>query len=368
MKVIHVVATLDESAGGPSRSVPQTCKQVSKLGVEVELIARPSMNSVNISVSSNFKVNYKSIFELMRYGATISSKEVDLIHLQQVWDPYVHIMAWWARRKNIPYIITPRGMLEPWILNHNPWKKKLGMLLYQKNDLEKAVCIHSTCELEKSNIRNLGFSNPIPIIPNGVDISKFPNTIPKKGNTPKKALFLSRIHPKKGIEFLIEAWSLLGNSLRENWIVEIIGNGDAHYIASLTKKIEKLNLAHQIYIKSPIFGEAKLKAFRDASLFVLPTYSENFGIVVAEALASFTPVITTMGTPWEELNTNNCGWWIPIGTEPLKESLKIALQKDVDDLFEMGKEGRRLIDEKYSIDTVGKEVFSLYKEILSDSE
>lgn len=361
MKIIHIVGSLDTSAGGPSRSVPQTCIELAKLGVEIELIARPSKNPVNIPEISNLKVYYKSIRELFKYGGTILTKDVDLIHLQHVWDPYIHIMAFWAKRKNIPYIITPRGMLEPWILNRNPWKKKLGMLLYQKNDLKKAFAIHATCELEKNNIRRLGFLNPIKIIPNGVDISKFPSSVPGKKSNPKKILFLSRIHLKKGIEFLIEAWFQLDIKLRKKWVIEIIGNGDEDYIDFLKEKIKKLNLEKEILIKNPVFGKEKIKVFREASLFVLPTYSENFGIVVAEALASYTPVITTTGTPWEELNTESCGWWIPVGVEPLKKTLEDALAKTEIEILEMGKRGRKLIVNKYKIEQVGKQMMEFYK-------
>lgn len=363
MRVLHILGSIDKSLGGPSRSVPQTCEQLSLLGVNITLVTRPSADAVKLNTSKFLEVKFLSLKELFVFGNSISKDNVDLIHLQHIWVPYIHIMAWWARKKNIPYIITPRGMLEPWIMQRNSLKKKLGMLLYQRKDIQKATYIHATCKLEEKNIRSLGFTNSIRIIPNGVDITKFVSSYPKKVNSPKKILFLSRIHQKKGIEFLIEAWSQLNSKLRENWVVEIIGNGNKDYIHKLNLKIQNLNLQHQLQIKEPVFGVEKVKIFRQATLFVLPTYSENFGIVVAEALASFTPVITTKGTPWEELEAYNCGWWINIGIQPLKEALEIALNKEENDLKEMSLNGRKLIENKYSIEQVGSKMFDFYKEI-----
>lgn len=356
MKVIHIVGSLDKSAGGPSRSVPQTCIQLSKLGVNITLIARSSENPVEVETSENLKVKFLSLKQLFAFGSKLSKEDVDLIHLQHVWDPYIHVMAWWARRRNIPYIITPRGMLEPWIMNHNSWKKKLGMLLYQKNDLKKAIAIHATCELEKKNIRKLGFNNPITIIPNGVDLSEVHCVKNNYGS--KKIVFLSRIHPKKGVELLLNAWKQINS---KDWILEIAGNGEVQYIESLKKSAKDLR---NVSLVGPQFGEAKWDFLRSADIMVLPTYSENFGIVVAEALAVGVPVITTKGTPWEELNTQNCGWWIELSVPNLKMCLESAMKLSADELKEKGEHGKRLVKEEYDIEAVGKKMYSFYKKVL----
>jgi len=356
MNIIHVVASLDKSTGGPSRSVPQTCEQLAALGVDIQLVASPSANPVDIQAFPNLKVTFYTLRQLMSYGKTIDKNKVDIIHLQHVWHPYIHVIAWWAQRKNIPYIITPRGMLEPWILEQNPLKKKLGLFLYQRKDLKHAAVIHATCQLEKDNIRRLGFSNPITIIPNGVDLSEVKAIKTVYGT--KKMVFLSRIHPKKGIELLIEAWRQLET---KDWTLEIAGNGEEKYIESLIASAKDLKNVHFV---GPQFGEHKWSFLRSADIMVLPTYSENFGIVVAEALAVGVPVITTEGTPWEALNTHDCGWWIPLNTLELKKTLTKALLTPTSELQKKGKNGIELITQKYDIKAVAKEVKNMYNSIL----
>jgi len=361
MRVLHIVGSIDKSAGGPSRSVPQTCEQVSQLGVEIELITRTSAHPIEVNTSKSFKLSFRSLKQLILLGLSLSKKEVSLIHLQHVWDPYIHIIARLARIKGIPYLITPRGMLEPWIMKRNSWKKQLALLLYQRRDLRKAICIHATCKMEKDNIRSLGFTQPIAVIPNGLDLTSIKKTKDNFGS--KKLVFLSRIHLKKGIEILLNAWKKLN---LKDWTLEIAGEGDSGYIAELEINLKTENITNVKFI-GPQYGDEKWSFLKSADLFVLPTYSENFGVVVAEALAVGVPVITTKGAPWQELETHRCGWWIELTVSSLVKTLNKAIHTSPDDLCEMGVRGRKLVQEKYDIKAVAENVRDLYIWALSQT-
>jgi glycosyltransferase involved in cell wall biosynthesis len=363
ININHTIASIDKSTGGPARSVTHLVNSVlnesEEINVDLSTLSSndPIINSFAKKTGNIYffrkKINYNKIY--------------DLYHSHGIWQKPMHDMIKEAKINNKPYIVTVRGMLEPWSLKQKYIKKKIALFFYQYSDLKGAACIHATGELEVESIRKLGLNNPIALIPNGVNIDEFPREIPVKSKK-KKILFLSRIHKKKGIEYLIEAWMQLDAKLKENWIIEIIGNGECNYIEELKEVIIKNKLNQSIFILPPVYGENKIKIYRESSLFVLPTFSENFGVVIAEALASYTPVITTIGTPWADLTTHNCGWWIDTGVKPLVGALNEAMSLNELDLIQKGVDGRKLIEEKYSIKSVAKKVIELYSWVLGFSK
>lgn len=361
MKTLHILSSIDKSSGGPARSVPKTCEYLSKLDVCVELLSRQTDKPVEVKTSSDFKLYFLSFFELIWFGLTLRKNEISLIHLQHIWDPYIHVMARMARLKNIPYLVTPRGMLEPWIMNRNKKRKRLGLFLYQRNDLSKATCIHATCEAEMVQIRKLGFTNPIALIPNGIDLSVIPYTT--EFSNSKKIVFISRIHEKKGIELLLDAWNKLN---LKDWTLEIAGEGQASYLNKIKKLISVQNIPN-VRLVGSLYGNEKWTFLQSAELMILPTYSENFGIVVAEALAVGIPVITTKDTPWRELETENCGWWIDLSVRNIIDTIQTATSFSVAERAAMGKRGRELIKKKYDIQTVAERIKILYAWMLGNT-
>lgn len=369
--ISHIISSTDISGGGPSKSVSDLAINQALQGQKAVVFTKASAQPYLIkSPHPNLQIKFVQATPFKKaLDNFLESDHFDVLHGHGIWQMPVHHMAKLAIKKNIPYIITPRGMLEPWALKQGKIKKKLALSLYQYSDIANATCIHATATMEAKQIRRLGFTNPIAVIPNGIELSQFPLIGRKKENKKKRTLlFLSRIHPKKGIELLIEAWSNIDLNLRQDWQIKIAGNGEKAYTGLLKKKLGEKGLQDEIEFIGPQYGKNKLLAYREADLFVLPTYSENFGIVIAEAMASEVPVITTKGTPWEELTSSKSGWWIDIGVEALHKTLQEALLLESDELKKMGERGRKLIEKNYSIESVAERMIEVYEWILNKGE
>lgn len=364
MKIIHFIPSIDRTSGGVGSYMQLLAKELGKL-CKLYIV---TANTDNQLIIENAKVLYipcnirKYSSMKKEWNRILDEIKPDLVHVNCCWMPCCALTQKWAQKKGYKVILTPHGMLEPWIMNRNYWTKKLpALLLFQRSAIKNADCIHATAESEKLNILKLGYNNKVEVIANGIDVDSI--QIKESWERKKNILFLSRIHVKKGIEFLLEAVSLLKSQL-EGYTVTIAGEGEEEYISSLKSKAKELGIEKRVDFCGGVYGEKKWELYRNADVFVLPTYSENFGIVVAEALASGTPVITTKGTPWEELDTEECGWWTEIGTDATKKALIEFLKLSEIELISMGRNGRRLIEKKYSVRKISHDMCSIYKQTI----
>ena len=232
--------------------------------------------------------------------------------------------------------------------------------MYHKSAIKNADCLQATAESEKQNLLQLGYNSNIKIVKLGIDAERI--TMKTSWKKTKQLLFLSRVHVKKGINYLIEAADILHEELQGHKIL-VAGEGDADYIATLKQQIIDKGLQEIIQLVGGVYGDKKWEMFQASDFFVLPTHSENFGLAIAESLASGTPVITTVGTPWNDLNSSNSGAWIEIGTQPLVETLRRFLSLTDEDLEAMGKNGRKLIETKYSAKVMAEEMMEVYQSI-----
>jgi glycosyltransferase involved in cell wall biosynthesis len=373
--VVHVLASTRADHGGTSRSVPALCEALDAEGVEVHLVtavpADPGPDQEPILPDGD--VHVPRIEERTRLQRTLRSPlgfyrclwsvvedvQPDVIHDHGAWLPSNVISAWVARQADVPLVATPRGMVTEWSLSHQAGKKQLAWHLYQKHVFRQASLFHATAPAEVEDLRALGMLQPIAVVPNGVDC---PDTVPDDpAPDEKRALFLSRIHPKKGLPMLLDAWAELRP---EGWTLELVGPSENGHRAELEEQATDLGLDGEVEFSGPVPDANKWHKYAAADLFVLPTHSENFGIVVAEALAAEVPVLTTTGTPWQELDTHDCGWWVDPEPEAIREAFATALRQSDATRTEMGRRGRELVESTYTWPAVGTRMRRAYEWLL----
>jgi len=362
MKVLIVIKDIDKKSGGPSRSVPNLALGLSQHGIKVSLMCVKTENMKTKCLEG-------SSVKLCALPKGVSNEELreavlaerpDLIHIQSIWLPFYHRVAKIALRFHIPYIMTPRGCLEPWCIRRKWLKKTLAMMLFQKRDFQKAGCVLATSQMEADHIRTLGISVPVSVIPNGVNVDTYAcRSDAEKSKIRKRIVVISRIDEKKGFDYLIKAWGRLYLKYPD-WSVSIIGDGNVRYVKNLEILIRKNKLEKCVEILPPVYGHKKREMYISSSICVLPSHSENFGMSIAEAMACGLPVITTIHTPWLALNENDMGWCVDLTVDALVSAIDDALSIDSDELYEKGQKCSAYIQANYGLFQVAERNIMMY--------
>lgn len=256
-----------------------------------------------------------------------------VVHVHGLWTPFEWRACSYARRAGVPLVMSPHGMLEPWALRHKRLKKWLAWRLYQRRWLANADLIVVNSWNEYRTVRGMGLKAPVAVIENGVDISSFDQSVVRTERR-KRVLFLSRLSPVKGVFDLLEAWSRLPAD--HGYELHLHGPADPGYAERIDAAMERLALRSSVKLQGPVFGKEKWQTYKNADVFVLPSYSENFGIVVAESLLAGVPVITTRATPWESLEAERLGWLVDNDPVQLAEALWQSMQLHDEQREQMG--------------------------------
>ena len=370
MRVIHVVSVITEEAAGPSYSVPRLCESLIGTGIDVKLAV---LDWAPMPVRLPYLRTFPLGFGPRRLGASPTmrrwleeeavSGRADLIHNHGLWMMPNVYPGRACRRGGKALVISPRGTLAEWALRNNAARKKIFWRLLQARTLHTAACFHATAESEYEDIRRLGFRQPICIIPNGIDL---PPLADKLVAGRRILLFIGRIHQKKGVDLLLKAWQSVEDRFPE-WDLHVAGPGESSYSTKMDVLAQQLHVKRVVF-RGPLYGTEKWRAYGAASLFVLPTHSENFGMTVAESLAAATPAIVTKGAPWDNLEKQGAGWWIDVGVDPLVACLEQTLALPAMRLAEMGRAGRAWMEREYSWDRIGTQLSMSYRWLLEGGE
>lgn len=376
IRVVLTVASLAAEHGGPSRSVTSLGAALAQRGVVVELVTSapgPSeappvlppegLVPVRFARRPSARDALGGNSDLARALRTVLGQG-SILHDTGLWLPSNHVAAAVARRTSVPFVVSVRGMASAWALRQGRVKKRLAWALYQRRDLRTARLLHATAQAEVEDLRRLGLRQPVAVVPNGVDVPAVARH--DWGERPaRRALFLSRIHPGKGLINLVRAWA---QTRPMGWELVIAGPDADGHRAEVERLARELGVGEAIRFAGPIEDGEKWDLYRSADLFVLPTFSENFGIVVAEALAAGVPAITTKGAPWQDLETHRCGWWIDVGVEPLAAALGEATALTDARREAMGRRGRALVEQRYSWDHAAEAMAAAYAWLLGRGE
>lgn len=318
MRIAQIVPSLEARHGGPSRSVRGLAEGLARSGETVSLFTTgpldtPGETIPRLTVRSFRRQRPEMLARSAELDKCLRSYSHDILHHHGLWQSPLHYARTASTLTGAPLVISPRGMMTDWAWNHRRWKKRLATWFVHPGAFAAAAGWHATCEAEAEDIRRLGFTQPVCVAPNGVvaptdaeetaAAQHWHDLLPALAGR-RVALFYSRLHAKKRVLELIDLWL---SAPRGDWILLIAGIPEQYSVNQLDAYLVRNRGTGRVIIQD---GAGHPPPYAVSSLFVLPSHSENFGLVIAEALVRGVPVLTTDGTPWQALATHGAGFCV----------------------------------------------------------
>jgi glycosyltransferase involved in cell wall biosynthesis len=364
--VLHTIDSAAKWTGGPSESVTGLCRALDARGIRVTLLAQEGPDT-DVIGSSGVRIEVAGPRGLAgarafarRAQELLAAERFDVVHDHGIWRPSNHLVARAARRAGVPRVVSPRGMLDPWAMRWHRARKALAWAAWQRRDVKRCHALHATSEAEAEGIRRLDLGVGVFVVPNGVDLDAL-RVVSLPVHPPHVCLFLSRIHPKKGLIDLLEAWARVRP---RDWLLRIRGPDEGGHRREVEQRVTQLALSDVVEVGGALEGPEKQRALGEASTIVLPSLSENFGIIVAEGLATGRPVMTTRATPWDALETEACGWWVEPGVDSLEKGLRRMASTSPEAREAMGQRGRAFVARTLAWPAVAREMALAYESVL----
>lgn len=390
LKVLHVQESLSPRYGGPTTVLSQLVKAQAEAGFEVAVATtnadypagtyhEPGWDTlaggaVKVLYASNQFAPLKVSFGLANYLRQ-AIPSFDVVHLHGLFRFPTTFAAYICQRYGIPYIIAPHGSLDPWNYERssagNIRLKRLYERWFDLPNLNAASAIHYTAAEERDRASSLELISPSFIVPNGLDWELF-KSLPARGQLRGRwgvgdaptVLFVGRIHPMKGLDLLIPAFDFLRREVPNARLV-IAGPENDNYGQHLRGWVAELGLDSAIHFVGPLWGPELVQAYVDADVFCLPSYAENFGMTVVEAMASAAPVVISDEVKIHgDISEGQCGLVTRCDVDELSSAL-MTLLRDADRCKNMGRAGRQLVKARYSwpgiVQALGRQYESVIK-------
>jgi glycosyltransferase involved in cell wall biosynthesis len=370
VKICQIVPSLEARHGGPSKSVLLLATALAQLGHDVDLLATHPGTALEPVQEGPLRILQfrRDRPECLCVSAGLrehlQKHAYDCIHHHSLWLRTLHYASRAAQTTNQPMVISPRGMMSEWSWQHRRWKKWLASNLVHPGALIAARGWHATSSNEADDIRRRGFRQPICIAPNGVEQP----TLEEQARSREAwtqlcptlagrrvALFYSRFHSKKRLLELIGLWN---DTAPKDWLLLIAGIPQEYSVEEVTDYVRRHSSESRILV---IDGSDRPPPYGVASLFLLPSHTENFGMVIAEAMAWGVPVLVTDTTPWTEVSKQDVGWCVP--WDAYRDTLRLALAEPADQLVQRGARARDWVLAQYSWAKSARELLEFYGQL-----
>ncbi len=370
MKVALLTAYAGRRAAGLWTAVAEFGRELGHVGVDVDILGLADKSESDAMEDQGVRVRVCSVRGPDAFGYSpdllkqLTTLEPDLVHTHGLWMYPSWVSHRWSERTGRPRLISPHGMLDPWAIRRSAWKKQTVRWLFEDAHLKGAACLHGLSEAEAKAIRSFGLRNPICVIPNGVDLLQ---SVPaeRSGTRDKTVLFVGRIHPKKGLQELLQGWTTVRCEAEEHgWRLVVAGWGDKSFEADLHRFASEQQLMRTIHFVGPKYGDAKSQIFRSADAFILPSFSEGLPIAVLEAWAYALPALITPQCNLPEGLAGNAALEISPTPDDISRGLRQLFAMTEADRHQMGLAGHRLVETRFAWPIVAERMKSVYDWIL----
>jgi glycosyltransferase involved in cell wall biosynthesis len=382
MKILHLVERVDDNYGGPAKSIPYTVVASADDGIQQRILSGRTAGNGGNSVCDRFGLDYIQYTSYLNRKLAfapgmfwdvyteIRNTERCVIHLHNPWN-FVPFFVWVLRFfYDFKIVFSPRGAMYAWTLRLGRIRKRVAWYIFQRNLMRKADIIHVTSEQERDEIAKLGDFSTVRIIPNGVYTSFTPSANGGNRRSAQNAsdgrtriLFLSRIHQKKGLELLLEA--LESGRCGADIDLRVVGEfADARYRERIERLAARLPAGMSVSFPGHLGSDVVGQEYAWADLFVLPSFAENFGIVIAEALSHGLPVVTTVHTPWSEIAREGAGYVVEPSSDAVESAICDFMSKDAAQRKDMSERAVNLCA-RYDWTRIGPRYREMYRSLFA---